>query len=60
VLLTLGSVAAGNGFFPGTYRAAIDALAGIDARVLVTVGREVDPADLGRCRPASTSSPGCR
>ncbi len=47
VLLTLGSVAGGNGFFPGTYRAAIDALVDVEARVLVTVGREADPAELG-------------
>jgi UDP:flavonoid glycosyltransferase YjiC (YdhE family) len=47
VLLTLGSVAPTAGFFPGVFRAAIDALAALDARVLVTVGRDRDPAELG-------------
>jgi UDP:flavonoid glycosyltransferase YjiC (YdhE family) len=35
------------GHFPGLYREAIDALDGLDARVLVTVGEEQDPAGLG-------------
>jgi MGT family glycosyltransferase len=34
-------------FFPGLYRAAIDALAPLPLRLLVTVGRDRDPADLG-------------
>ena len=33
--------------FPGLYRAAIEQLAGVDARVLVTIGRDRDPAELG-------------
>ncbi len=47
VYVTFGSVAAGFGFFPAVYRAAIDALAGLDARVLVTTGHAGDPAALG-------------
>jgi UDP:flavonoid glycosyltransferase YjiC (YdhE family) len=47
VYLTLGTVAPQFGFFPGLYRAAIDALATLPVRVLVTTGRAHDPADLG-------------
>ena len=47
VYLTLGTVAPGMGFFPGAYRAAIDALAPLPVRVLVTTGRDADPAELG-------------
>jgi UDP:flavonoid glycosyltransferase YjiC (YdhE family) len=47
VYLTFGSVAPTMDFFPGLYRAAIDALAGLPARLLVTVGRDRDPAALG-------------
>lgn len=47
VYLTLGSVAPTMGFFPGLFRAAIDVLAPLEARVLVTVGAEQDPAALG-------------
>ena len=35
------------GFFPDLYRAAIDALAGLPVRLLVTIGRDRDPAELG-------------
>jgi MGT family glycosyltransferase len=34
-------------FFPGLYRGAIDVLAALPVRLLVTVGRDRDPADLG-------------
>jgi UDP:flavonoid glycosyltransferase YjiC (YdhE family) len=47
VYLTFGSVAPTMDLFPDLYRAAIDALADLPARVLVTVGRDRDPADLG-------------
>lgn len=47
VYLTLGSVAATIGFFPGLYRAVIDALADLPIRLLVTVGEAADPAALG-------------
>jgi MGT family glycosyltransferase len=47
VYLTLGTVAPAMGFFPGAYRAAIDALALLPVRVLVTTGRDADPAELG-------------
>jgi UDP:flavonoid glycosyltransferase YjiC (YdhE family) len=47
VYVTFGSVAGSLGFFPGLYRAAIEALSGIDARLLVTIGELGDPAALG-------------
>jgi MGT family glycosyltransferase len=47
IYLTFGSVAPTMEFFPGMYREAIDALASLPARVLVTIGRERDPAELG-------------
>jgi UDP-glucoronosyl and UDP-glucosyl transferase len=47
VYLTFGSVAPTMDLFPDLYRAAIDALADVPARVLVTVGRDRDRADLG-------------
>lgn len=47
VYLTFGSVAPQQAFFPAFYRAAIDALAPLPVRVLVTIGRDRDPADLG-------------
>jgi UDP:flavonoid glycosyltransferase YjiC (YdhE family) len=47
VYVTFGSVVPTMSFFPGIYRAAIDALADLPVRVLVTVGRDRDPAELG-------------
>ncbi len=47
VYLSFGSAAAGNGFYPGLYREALDALGDLSARVLLTLGTEVDPAELG-------------
>jgi len=47
VYVSFGSAAAGNGYFPDVYRGAADALAELPIRVLLTVGTEVDPADLG-------------
>jgi UDP:flavonoid glycosyltransferase YjiC (YdhE family) len=47
VYLTLGSVAPTMDFFPGVYREALDSLTHLPARVLVTIGRDRDPADLG-------------
>jgi UDP:flavonoid glycosyltransferase YjiC (YdhE family) len=46
VYLTFGSVAPTMDLFPDLYRSAIDALAPLPVRVLVTVGRDRDPADL--------------
>jgi UDP:flavonoid glycosyltransferase YjiC (YdhE family) len=51
VYLTLGSVAPQMDFFPGLYRAAIDALAVLPARILVTIGRDRDPSELGDVPP---------
>ena len=46
VYLSLGSVAPATGAYPGLYRAAIDALAELPIRLLVSTGGE-DPASLG-------------
>ena len=51
VYLTFGSVAPTMDFFPGVYRAAIDALSELPVRVLVTIGRDRDPAELGPVPP---------
>jgi UDP:flavonoid glycosyltransferase YjiC (YdhE family) len=51
VYLTFGSVAPAMGYFPGVYRDALDALAMLPVRVLVTIGRQRDPADLGPVGP---------
>ena len=47
VYVSFGSAAAGNGFFPDLYREAADALGSLPIRVLLTLGTEVQPADLG-------------
>jgi MGT family glycosyltransferase len=48
IYLTFGSVAPQrDDVFPALYRAAIDALAALDTPVLVTIGRDRDPAALG-------------
>lgn len=47
VYLSFGSTAAGNGFFPDLYRDAAAALGELDVRVLMTLGTEVDPDELG-------------
>jgi UDP:flavonoid glycosyltransferase YjiC (YdhE family) len=47
VYVSFGSAAAGNGFFPDLNREAAHALGSLDVRVLLTLGTEVDPADLG-------------
>src|SRR3954452_18310654 len=47
VYVSFGSVAPTMGFYPGLYRAVIDALAGLPVRILVTVGDAADPAELG-------------
>jgi UDP:flavonoid glycosyltransferase YjiC (YdhE family) len=47
VYVTFGTVAPQGDHFPALYRAAIDALAPLPVRVLVTVGRDRDPAELG-------------
>ena len=55
VYVTFGTVAPNMGFFPVLYRAVIGALADHPIRVVVTVGRSVDPADLGPL-PANASA----
>jgi UDP:flavonoid glycosyltransferase YjiC (YdhE family) len=47
VYLTLGSVVP----IPGLHRAALDALSALPVRVLMTVGRDRDPAELGPVAP---------
>ena len=51
VYLTFGSVAPTMPYFPGLYRDALDALALLPVHVLVTVGRERDPRELGPVAP---------
>jgi UDP:flavonoid glycosyltransferase YjiC (YdhE family) len=46
VYVTLGSVAAGVGFFPDFYRAILAALADLPVRVLLTLGEAGDPERL--------------
>ena len=47
VYLTFGTAAPQMGFFPDLYRAAIDTLAPLPVNLLVTTGRDRDPAGLG-------------
>jgi UDP:flavonoid glycosyltransferase YjiC (YdhE family) len=47
VYLTFGSVAPTMDFFPDVFRGAIDSFSALPVRVLVTVGRDRDPAELG-------------
>jgi UDP:flavonoid glycosyltransferase YjiC (YdhE family) len=47
VYVTFGSVAPAMPFFPGVFRGALDALADLPVRVLMTIGRVRDPAELG-------------
>jgi UDP:flavonoid glycosyltransferase YjiC (YdhE family) len=47
VYVTFGSVAPTTERFPALYRGAIDAFSALPVRVLLTVGRERDPAELG-------------
>lgn len=51
VYVTFGSVAAGIGLFPAFYSRVLHQLADVPARVLLTLGRAGDPADLGRVPP---------
>jgi UDP:flavonoid glycosyltransferase YjiC (YdhE family) len=50
VYLSFGTVLPKDGY-PDMYRAAIDALAGLPIRLLVTIGRDADPAELGGLPP---------
>jgi UDP:flavonoid glycosyltransferase YjiC (YdhE family) len=47
VYLTFGSVAPTMDFFPEVFRGAIDSFSALPVRVLVTVGGDRDPAELG-------------
>lgn len=47
VYVTFGSVAGSLPPFAGVFRDALDALADLDASVVMTVGRRLDPRDLG-------------
>jgi MGT family glycosyltransferase len=46
VYVTFGTVAASLGLFPGLYRAAIEAVANLPVRALVTLGEAWDPDAL--------------
>jgi UDP:flavonoid glycosyltransferase YjiC (YdhE family) len=52
VYLSFGTEAPTLDFFPGVYRAAIDALAELPARILVTIGKTREPAELGPLPPS--------
>ncbi len=47
IYVTFGSVTGSLAPFAGVFREALDALADLDARVMMTLGRKIDPADLG-------------
>ena len=51
VYLSFGTVLPQDGY-PDMYRAAIDALEGLPIRLLVTIGRAADPAELGPLPPS--------
>lgn len=51
VYVTFGSVTGSLPFAAGAFRPALDALADLPVRVLLTVGRQVDPAGLGPVPP---------
>jgi UDP:flavonoid glycosyltransferase YjiC (YdhE family) len=51
VPISFGTVVPIDGHYPGVYRDAIDAVAGLPVRILVTVGRDADPAALGPLPP---------
>lgn len=51
VYVTFGSVAGSLPYFAGVFGEALDALAEVDARVLMTVGRKLDPGSLGPVPP---------
>jgi UDP:flavonoid glycosyltransferase YjiC (YdhE family) len=51
VYASFGSEAPASKHFPGVYRNAVDALAGLPVRGLVTIGDRRDPAELGPLPP---------
>jgi UDP:flavonoid glycosyltransferase YjiC (YdhE family) len=51
VYVTFGSAVPQSDFFPRIYHDAIDELAPLPVRLLVTVGRDRDPAELGPLPP---------
>lgn len=52
VYMTFGSVAGLLGLFPRVYRAAVESLADVPARILVTIGENADPAQLDPVPPS--------
>jgi MGT family glycosyltransferase len=52
VYLSFGSVAPTTDAFPGLYRTAIDELAKLPVRVLVTIGDKREPRELGALPPS--------
>jgi UDP:flavonoid glycosyltransferase YjiC (YdhE family) len=57
VYVTFGSVMGSLGPFDDVYRHALDALAELPARVLMTVGRKLDPASLEPVPPNARVEP---
>jgi UDP:flavonoid glycosyltransferase YjiC (YdhE family) len=49
--VSFGTIAGGLGLFPGFYRAAALSLAQLPVRVLITVGENHSPSDLGQLPP---------
>jgi UDP:flavonoid glycosyltransferase YjiC (YdhE family) len=47
VPISFGTVVPVDGHYPSLYRAAVDAIASLPIRAVVTIGRQVDPAQLG-------------
>jgi UDP:flavonoid glycosyltransferase YjiC (YdhE family) len=51
VPISFGTVIPIDGHYPGVYRDAIEGVADLPVRILVTVGRDADPAALGALPP---------
>jgi len=51
IYISFGSVAGGYEMAAGAYRAAVEAMDGLDARVLLTVGRAADLSDFASAPP---------
>jgi UDP:flavonoid glycosyltransferase YjiC (YdhE family) len=60
VYVTFGSVTGGLSLAKATYQVALQAVAGLAARVLFTIGRKLDSRRLGPCRLTSTLRLGYR
>jgi UDP:flavonoid glycosyltransferase YjiC (YdhE family) len=57
VYVTFGSEAPASEHFPGVYRRAVEALAGLPLPVLMTIGDRGDPDELGPLPPSVSVAP---